>query len=73
MINVDCVVDNEIKLIKNFKFDNYNQAIKDVQTLLGVDPAPKIESAAKFILAKSAIHNNMAKLAEKTLQENPWQ
>jgi len=28
LINVDWVVDNEIKLIKNFKFDNYNQAIK---------------------------------------------
>ena len=57
------------RALTHYKLENYNQAIKDVQTLLGIDPTPKIESPAKFILAKSATQNNMVKLAEKTLQE----
>ena len=33
LINEDWVVDNEIKLIKNFKFESYNEAIKFSNTV----------------------------------------
>ena len=57
------------RALTHYELGNYHQVIEDVQTLLGINPTPKVELPAKLILAKSATQNNMVKLAEKTFQE----
>ena len=57
------------RALTHYELGNYNQAIEDVQLVLGLDPAQEIELPAKLILAKSATQTNMVELAEKTFRE----